>query len=112
MASIALLMSIMSTLGRRLKALRLAAGLSQEQLGIEAGLDPASASARMNRYELGKRLPDPATLELLAKALSAPAAYFHASSDELADLILRYYRLPMEGRRRLKLLLDELESRD
>jgi len=66
----------MSTLAIRLKQARLRAGLSQEQLGIDAGLDPASASARMNRYELGKRAPDLALVEKLADVLGVPAPFF------------------------------------
>lgn len=33
-------------------------GLSQERLGILAGIDESSASARMNQYETGKYAPD------------------------------------------------------
>jgi transcriptional regulator with XRE-family HTH domain len=36
----------MSVLAKRLKEARLRAGLSQERLGIEAGLDPMSASKK------------------------------------------------------------------
>jgi transcriptional regulator with XRE-family HTH domain len=39
---------------KRLKEARAALGLSQKQLGVEAGLDEFVASARINRYELGK----------------------------------------------------------
>jgi transcriptional regulator with XRE-family HTH domain len=53
----------MSTFGLRLKAARLEAGLSQEQLGLQAGLEVESASARMNRYERGTRVP---AVELVA----------------------------------------------
>lgn len=74
----------MSVFGRRLKEARLRAGLSQEQLGMEAGLDPMSASARMNRYELGKRAPNFELVERIAKVLKVPAAYFYASDDTLA----------------------------
>jgi DNA-binding XRE family transcriptional regulator len=38
----------------RLKEARIAAGLSQERLGVVAGIEEASASARMNQYERGK----------------------------------------------------------
>lgn len=58
----------MSKLAKRLKETRLAIGMSQEQAGIEAGLEPASASTRINRYELGKRVPDPTLVEMLAKS--------------------------------------------
>ena len=101
-------MSDMAILGKRLKQLRLAAGLSQEQLGIEAGLDPASASARMNRYELGKRMPDTVTLDKLGEVLDAPPAYFHAVSDELAALVLGWHRLPKERQQQMLELMAEL----
>src|SRR5262249_47548553 len=39
---------------RRLKAARLGAGLTQEALGVQAGIDEFSASARINQYERGK----------------------------------------------------------
>ena len=42
----------------RLKVARKAKKLSQERLGILAGIDEASASARMNQYETGKYAPD------------------------------------------------------
>ena len=44
--------------GARLKQARLAAGLSQKMLGIEAGIDAFVASTRINRYELGVHKPD------------------------------------------------------
>lgn len=74
----------------RLKQARIKAGLSQEKLGILAGIDEFSASARMNQYERGKHVPDLKTLERLANILEIPAPYFYASDDELADWILAY----------------------
>ena len=44
--------------GARLKQARVAAGLSQKMLGIEAGIDAFVASTRINRYELGIHKPD------------------------------------------------------
>lgn len=44
----------MSTMARRLKEARQRAGLTQERLGVLAGIDEMSASARMNQYERGK----------------------------------------------------------
>lgn len=83
----------MSVLGRRLKEARKVAGLSQEQVGIQADLDPMSASTRMNRYELGVRTPDFELVERFATVLNVPAAYFYASVDEEAALLLAYHRL-------------------
>ena len=83
----------MPALPRRLKEARLRAALSQEKLGIEAGLDPMSASARMNRYELGKRIPDLALVERIAKVLRLPTAYFYAVEDDEAELLIAFHEL-------------------
>ncbi|WP_238914233.1 helix-turn-helix domain-containing protein [Achromobacter insolitus] len=88
----------MSVLGNRLKEARLRAKLSQEKLGIEAGLDPMSASARMNRYELGNRIPDPELVERLGKVLQVPAPYFYAADDDIARLLLAVGPLPEKER--------------
>ena len=71
----------------RLKQARLAAGLSQKKLGIAAGMDEFSASARMNHYEKGRHTPDYETLRRIAKVLKVPVAYFYAEADELAEII-------------------------
>ena len=42
----------------RLRIARKTKNLSQERLGILAGIDESSASARMNQYETGKHVPD------------------------------------------------------
>lgn len=97
----------MSVFGKRLKEARLRAGLSQEQLGLEAGLDPMSASARMNRYELGKRAPDFELVERIAKVLKVPAAYFYASEDTLARLIVAVGKLPTKERSRIADLAEK-----
>ena len=74
----------------RLREIRLRAGISQEKLGVLAGIDEFSASARINQYERGKHVPDFKTLERLAEVLNTPAPYFYAKDEELADLILEY----------------------
>lgn len=91
----------MTILSIRLKAARQRAGLSQEKLGIEAGIDPASASARVNRYETASRIPDPDTVQRLATVLGVPAAYFYAVSDDEAELLLMYHGLPESERQQL-----------
>lgn len=78
-------------LPHRLKAARLKAGLSQERLGILAGIDEATASARMNQYERGTHTPDFELACRLASVLTIPACYFYAVEDDLADVILGYY---------------------
>ncbi len=101
----------MSTLfAQRLKDARQRVGLSQEALGIEAGLDPMSASARMNRYELGKRTPDLELVERIAKVLEVPAAYFYATADEEAELLLKFDRLTKDQRMKVFAFIDEISS--
>ncbi|ORM73890.1 transcriptional regulator [Pantoea wallisii] len=82
--------SLQETFCRRLKQARLAKHFSQKGLGIAAGIEEFSASARINRYELGVHKPDLLTLQLLAKALDVPAAYFLAENDRLAEMILAF----------------------
>jgi transcriptional regulator with XRE-family HTH domain len=100
----------MSVFAKRLKQARQRAGLSQEKLGIEAELDPMSASARMNRYELGKRVPDAQLVERIAAVLKAPVAYFHAVEDDEAELLLKYHNLPKRQRPKVIAFIDELSG--
>ncbi|MEQ5348875.1 helix-turn-helix transcriptional regulator [Proteus genomosp. 6] len=86
---------------KRLKEARLRAGLSQEKLGILAGIDEASASARMNQYEKGKHTPDFNTVEKLAKILNIPVSYFYTPDDMLAEFIYSYYKLSENERKKL-----------
>ncbi|ELW9226502.1 helix-turn-helix domain-containing protein [Morganella morganii] len=78
---------------KRLKEARLRAGLSQEKLGILAGIDEASASARMNQYEKGKHTPDFNTVEKFAKVLDIPVPYFYTDDDLLAEIIINYKKI-------------------
>jgi transcriptional regulator with XRE-family HTH domain len=64
--------------------------LSQERLGILAGIDEATASARMNQYERGIHTPDFELACRLASVLQVPACYFYAVEDDLAEMILGY----------------------
>lgn len=79
-----------SVFSRRLRQAREAAGLSQKGLGIEVGLDPGVASARINRYEQAVHLPDIETAQRLADRLGVPLPYLFASDDALAQAILDY----------------------
>lgn len=87
-----------SPVSKRLKEARVAAGLSQKSLGIAAGIDEFSASARMNQYETGKHTPDYLTLTRIAKVLKLPTAYFYAEADELAELIQLFSRAKKTGK--------------
>ena len=71
----------------RLKEARVAAGLSQEKLGIEAGIDEMTASARMNQYEKDKHSPDFTIVERFAVVLNVPEAYFYTKDNGLAKVL-------------------------
>ena len=96
--------------GERLKQARVAAGLSQKKLGIEAGIDPSVASTRINRYELGVHKPNLLAARNLAKVLGVPVAFFYADEDEIADLIYRYSKAEPSVRRRIHALLDNING--
>jgi transcriptional regulator with XRE-family HTH domain len=102
-------MTNMSVLATRLKEARLRAGISQEKLGRDAGLDEMSASTRMNRYELGKRVPDLALVERFAEVLNVPASYFYAVSNDEADLLLAFHRLNQRAKIRAIEFIRTLE---
>ncbi|SQI42119.1 Uncharacterised protein [Leminorella richardii] len=79
-------------IGKRLKISRVSAGLTQAELGVRAGLDEESASARISSYEKEVHSPDFKLVCRLATALDVPEAYFYAVDDDLAELILQYHR--------------------
>ena len=87
-----------SPLCKRLKEARLSANYSQKKLGIEAGMDQFSASARMNHYEMGRHTPDYSTLKRIATVLKLPVAYFYAESDDLAKVIKIFSELNQADR--------------
>lgn len=93
----------MTVFAGRLKQARMAAGLSQERLGVLAGLEEASASARMNQYERGKHTPEFSMVERISKVLNVPEAYFYAKDDNVAQLLISYHRSSQTKR---QLLLD------
>ncbi|WP_268894364.1 helix-turn-helix domain-containing protein [Variovorax boronicumulans] len=90
-----------SVFGARLRMARLAAGLPQDRLGVRAGLDEGTASARISRYESGIHEPNIAFAQRLASELNVPVAYFYAPDDDLAKLILWFGQLNQKQRRSL-----------
>lgn len=82
--------------GKRLQVARKAAGLTQQQLGMEIGLEIDVAATRINRYERGVHDPDSATAEALAKQLGMPLAYFYSDNEALAEAILTFASLAPE----------------
>ena len=92
---------------RRLAQARERAGLTQVELGVKAGLDPAVASPRINQYERGKHEPQLATAKRLAKVLNVPAAFLYTDDELLAKLLFRWHELTLEER---KALLKQAEQ--
>jgi transcriptional regulator with XRE-family HTH domain len=86
-------MAGVNVVARRLKQARLRRGISQRQLGIRAGMDQSSASARINQYERGKHVPDLGTAARLCRILDVPAPYLYAQDDALAAWILVFDRI-------------------
>ena len=81
--------------GKRLRSARMVMGWTQADLAKRIGMvDAVSGATRVSRYETGQHDPDPATAQALAKALGVPVAYFHATSDTLAEIILLVAKLP------------------
>lgn len=107
----------MSLFGKRMKEARLQAGLSQEKLGVLAGIDEMSSSARMNQYERGKHEPDFSLVERVAQVLDVPECYFYCKEDDVASILIRLHRIPANDRPQVtstieRLLLEAANSRE
>jgi len=88
-------------IAHRLKQARLIAKLSQKKLGILAGIDEFSSSARINQYEKGKHIPDFLTLKNIANILLVPTAYFYTEDDGLAEMLFLYHTLEHSYKKRI-----------
>nr|WP_176666506.1 helix-turn-helix transcriptional regulator [Variovorax sp. SG517] len=89
---------------------RLAVGLPQDKLGVKAGLDEGTASARISRYESGIHEPNVSFANRLAEELGVPLAYFYAADDDLAKLILWFGQLDTKQRKSLLEYASRLKS--
>jgi transcriptional regulator with XRE-family HTH domain len=98
-----------STFGKRLRQARLAKAIPQDRLGVLAGLDEGTASARISRYESGTHAPPASFAERLATELDVPAAYFYARDDALAQAILVFAKLSPAQHKRLGVYLQRLQ---
>lgn len=83
----------MSVFTKRLKEARKLSKLSQMRLGVLAGVDEASASARVNQWERGKHEPGLEMIETLAKVLDVPSSFFLTQDDSVANLLLSIHRM-------------------
>ncbi|MDQ2701982.1 MAG: helix-turn-helix domain-containing protein [Pseudomonadota bacterium] len=95
---------------RRLAQARVRAGLTQAQVGVLAGMDPAVASPRINQYERGKHEPQLKTAKRLAQVLGIPAAFLYAEDEQLAELLLQWPELNEADKRKLLKQLAELRK--
>lgn len=98
----------MTTFSKRLREARKARGISQERLGIDAGIEPASASARMNQYEKGVHQPGENVVKQIAAALNLPVPYFYSEDDETAHLLQCFHLLKAEDRKDVVDLVERL----
>lgn len=72
----------------RLKAARLHARLTQEKLGVLAGIEEETARSRVSQYEGGIHRPTFETMCAFAKVLNVPECYFYTIDDAFAETVL------------------------
>lgn len=85
----------------RLKEARKKAGITQKDLGIRIGMEPSSASGRMNHYEKGRHTPDIGTLQRMAEELGVPLNYFFCEDEMSAELACLISQLTPEQKAEL-----------
>lgn len=76
---------------KRLKEARQRAKLTQEKLGVLAGIEEATAYSRLSHYENGTHKP---TFDLVcefARVLNVPECYFYTVDDDFAEAVLNLY---------------------
>lgn len=91
----------------RLREAIAAAGLTQERLGVLAGIPPEVASTRVNRYIRGTSEPDEETVRAIAQVLGVPVASLYADSPLMAQVIRDLASLPAREQKRVA---DELQA--
>ncbi|MEF9678200.1 helix-turn-helix domain-containing protein [Pectobacterium aroidearum] len=73
----------------RLKTARLQANLTQEKLGVLAGIEEATARSRISQYESGIHRPTFEMMCAFAKVLNVPECYFYTVDDDFAEVVLK-----------------------
>lgn len=99
-------------IARRLRDARLRAGISQKNLGMLAGIDEFSSSARMNQYERGKHVPDFLTLEKFASVLNVPTEFFYARDDTMAEMLILFAPLTQKQKAQVITRLKKLPLKE
>ena len=97
-------------IAQRLAQARERAGLSQTQLGVLAGLDPAVASPTINQYERGKHEPQLKRAKRLAEVLGIPPAFLYTEDDLLAELLLQWNGLSLRKKKELLKLVEAAKA--
>jgi transcriptional regulator with XRE-family HTH domain len=77
---------------KRLFELRSQAEISQEKLGIAAGIDQYTAKNRVSKYEAGINEPKYGLICEFAKVLGVPPCYFYIAEDDFAEAVLRLWQ--------------------
>lgn len=103
-------MKLEEVVALRMREAREAAGLSQEALGILAGIDEATAKVRINQYENGRHTPPLSMIEKIANSLARPVTWFICSEDT-TDLHLALNKLQEISRSDvIKSIIELLEA--
>ncbi|EKS6888769.1 helix-turn-helix transcriptional regulator [Enterobacter bugandensis] len=76
---------------KRLKEARIQAGLTQEKLGVLAGIEESTAYSRLSQYEKGTHRPTFEQVCAFAKVLNMPECYFYTREDQFAQVVLKAY---------------------
>lgn len=90
-------MKLEEVIAIRMREAREEVGLSQEALGVLAGIDEATAKVRINQYENGRHSPPLSLLDKIASALGKPATWFICDNDA-RELLLLLNDLPEADR--------------
>ncbi|MBW5812597.1 MULTISPECIES: helix-turn-helix transcriptional regulator [Yersinia] len=75
-------------ISKRLKESRLRREISQEKLGVLAGIEEATARSRISHYESARSSPSFKVACNIAKVLHVPVCYFYIESDSFAERVL------------------------
>ena len=75
----------------RLKSARTKARLTQEKLGVLAGIDESTARSRVSQYENGTYSPNFDTMCHFARVLNVPECYVYIIDDAFAEEVLVLY---------------------
>jgi transcriptional regulator with XRE-family HTH domain len=77
-------------IAKRLREVREELGLSQEALGVLAGIDEATAKVRISQYENSRHIPPLSMLFKLASVVNKPPAWFIVD-EEMKDALSSLY---------------------